>query len=372
MVYREPQRNECDPERPSVRPRGAQAGLRSAKQIASVQLDVVPFLEAVDQWIMFRDPPYHTRVRSVLMPFFSRKALASTYEERAQTINALCRNLKDRASLDVMRDFALPLAVDGVCRLVGIPVLDHSLIREWSIPLVRTLDLKRDQEIYSVASVIIREFWTYIKIRFAERRRKLGDDLLSGLATAVAQGIITEREAIASVILILVTRQETTRNLICNGALALPQNPTQLDLLQQHPELAARAVEETLRCDSPIHMAGRITLESANIAGIKFCAGDPVICCLAAANRDPEGFPEVDRFDITREAVSHISFGGGIHVCLGIGVSRMVAAEAFRALAQLMTRFELATTHPRWRNTILFRSLEVLPITQRPPISCAS
>jgi cytochrome P450 len=149
--------------------------------------------------------------------------------------------------------------------------------------------------------------------------------------------------------------------LICNGVLSLLRHRDALTALAEHPtERSGAIVEETLRFESPVHLAGRVVREDVECEGYRFCEGDSVVCCLAAANRDPQAVADPDRFDPSRPKIRHVSFGSGIHACLGVGLARHEARAAFEALAPILRRAELIDAEPAWRRSVLFRSLETL------------
>jgi cytochrome P450 len=226
------------------------------------------------------------------------------------------------------------------------------------------LDVKRDAGVYVQAAQAACALRAYIGEQLARTAVSAASasDAPNVLA-ALGHGALTREEAIDSIVLILVTGQETSRNLICNGALSLLSDRSALAFFAERPaERAAAVVEETLRYESPVHLAGRVAREDFECEGHRFCEGDAIVCCLAAANRDPQAVDEPNRFDPSRAKIRHVSFGAGIHACLGVGLARHEARAAFEALAPLMARAELVDETPRWRRSVLFRSLETLRI----------
>jgi cytochrome P450 len=318
----------------------------------------------VDHWVMFRDPPYHTALRSALSKAFSHEALERMREHAGQAAKAMASQLDKRATIDLMHDFAVPYVLDCLCRFVGIPAADAPLIRLWARPLAQVLDVKRDAGVYVQAAQAACALRAYIGEQLARTAVSAASasDAPNVLA-ALGHGALTREEAIDSIVLILVTGQETSRNLICNGALSLLSDRSALAFFAERPaERAAAVVEETLRYESPVHLAGRVAREDFECEGHRFCEGDAIVCCLAAANRDPQAVDEPNRFDPSRAKIRHVSFGAGIHACLGVGLARHEARAAFEALAPLMARAELVDETPRWRRSVLFRSLETLRI----------
>jgi cytochrome P450 len=326
----------------------------------------------VDHWVMFRDPPYHTALRAVLSKAFSHEALECMRDHCGLAAKAMAARLDKRATIDLMNDFASPYVLDCLCRFVGIPAADAPLIRLWARPLAQVLDVKRDAAVYVQAAEAACALRAYIGDQLtraavpgaSSTSASYGPALLTALGHELANGgSLTREEAIDSILLILVTGQETSRNLLCNGALSLLSHRSALAFFAERPaERVAAVVEESLRFESPVHLAGRVAREDIECQGHRFCEGDAIVCCLAAANRDPEAVDEPDRFDPSRAKIRHASFGAGIHACLGVGLARHEARAAFEALAPLMAQAELVDETPQWRRSVLFRSLETLRV----------
>ena len=204
----------------------------------------------------------------------------------------------------------------------------------------------------------------YFSNLFARRREKPGDDLLSALLQVRddADGRLTEDELYANVSLLFTAGHETTTNLIGNGLLALQRNPDQWKLLVSDPSLAANAVEELLRYDSSVQLTGRKVSVDTEIGDQKIGRGEDVMCLLGAANRDPAVYADPERLDITRKNIRPLSFGGGIHTCLGAQLARLEGEIAFRALATRLPGLALDDSeNPEWKPTITLRRLERLP-----------
>ena len=196
------------------------------------------------------------------------------------------------------------------------------------------------------------------------RRRQPGEDLTTQLVQAEERGSkLSNEELTANVILLFGAGHETTVNLIGNGLLALHRNPDQLKLLREDPSLTAGAVEELLRYDSSVQVTGRTTLENVDeIGGIALAKGQSVICLLGSANRDPAVYADPDRLDITRADVRPLSFGGGIHYCLGAQLARIEGEIAIATLLRRLPRLQLDDPeHPDWRKTFVLRGLNALP-----------
>jgi len=196
-----------------------------------------------------------------------------------------------------------------------------------------------------------------------ERRKNPREDLLSALLSAEEHDQkLSQEEVIALCVLIFIAGHETTQNLIGNGLLGLLRHPDQLELLRSDPLLTRNAIEELLRYDSPVQLTGRSALTDVEVGGRTIKKGQEAVVLLGAGNRDPAVFNDPDRLDITREKVSVLSFGGGVHFCLGAPLARLEGQIAFRALLERFPKLELATDEPEFRETLTLRGLKSLPV----------
>jgi cytochrome P450 len=267
--------------------------------------------------------------------------------------------------MDLIADFAFRLPVIVICDMLGIPVEDREVFFASSRDGGRLLDLApltsdeiKQQNASNLATV------EYFHRLFELRRREPGNDLTTQLVHAEEEGNkLSNEELTANIILLFGAGHETTVNLIGNGLLALHRNPDQLRLLQSDPSLAANAVEELLRYDSSVQVTGRTTIEDVDdIGGIPLAKGQSVVCLLGSANRDPAVYPDPDRLDITRADVRPLSFGGGIHYCLGAQLARIEGEVAIATLLRRLPNLRLDDAdHPDWRQTFVLRGLNKLP-----------
>ena len=321
-------------------------------------------LEHVDRWVMFRDPPYHSHLRAPLAGFFSSQNAATYAFRREALVHAHLEQLRDRTAFDAVSDFAVPLARASLAMISGIRETELAALYSWTSHLARVLDLKRDRASYSISGAIAQDFGNRLRRRLTTSGSGDGRSLRAWLIELTHSGELTQEEAVSTLMLILVTGQETTRNVIANGILSLLQNPTQLALLAEQPALADSCVEEILRFAPAVHLAGRIALEDVELCGTRVLRGDPVVACLASANRDPQITCAPDDFIITRPRIRHVAFGSGIHLCLGLWFARGIASDAFRIMAPMLAEIRLSGP-PVWRPMILFRSLAKLPVERR-------
>jgi cytochrome P450 len=320
----------------------------------------------VENWMLFRDPPTHTRLRSLVTKAFTPRAVQAL---RSQ-IEAAADDLLDRAldrgrEMDLIADFAFPLPVTVIALILGVRPEDRGQFREWSMALAKAIDLDKglDPEIGALADRATRGLGDYLRVIVAERRQAPADDLISGLLAAEEGGIrLTEEELIATLVLLLVAGHETTVNLIGNGTIALLRNPDQLARLRDAPDLMTGAVEELLRYDSPVQITFRFVFEEIELRGKTIRPGEWVGFVLGSANRDPAVYPDPDRLDVGRTVGRTAAFGMGIHFCLGAPLARLEGEVAFRALLTRCPDLRLATEAPDWRSGIVLRGLKSLPV----------
>jgi len=315
--------------------------------------------------LLFMDPPDHTRLRGLVARAFTPRRIedlrAATEGITTELIEAMAQQ---RGTVDLIEAFAYPLPVRVICTLLGVPARDEAIFTDWSRGLARSVDpsILRTADIEAAIADARQGIQAYMGELLAERRRKLGDDLLSALAAVDVDGdSITAREIVSLAQLLLVAGHETTVNLIGNGALALLRAPDQFALLKQRPELIGPAVDEFLRFDGPVQINQRVAMEDLDLFGHKVSKGDELMLILGAANRDPAAFPDPHRLDVTRDARKHVAFGGGIHHCLGAALARMEGVIAFKALLEAFPAMTLAAA-PTRRPTFTLRGLETLLI----------
>jgi len=319
-----------------------------------------PALRQLFTSMLLRNPPDHTRLRRLVSGTFTARRVQAL----RPAIAAMVDDLLDRldGSADFIDAFAFPLPVNVIGELLGVPEPDRAqfqgLVRDWTQVLevidggvLRTAD---------PAAATIRD---YLADLAAQRRRNPGTDLLSALVAAEDAGDqLTEDELLTTAALLFAAGFETTTNLLGNGLVALLRNPDQLALLRERPDLAPAAVEELLRYDSPVQIVGRLVMAPLEIAGVGIEAGERVVAYLGAGNRDPERFPDPDRLILDRRDNAPLSFGGGIHYCLGAPLARLEAQVAFPALVGRFPRLAL-DGEPVRRNSLSIRGYTRVRIT---------
>lgn len=310
------------------------------------------------------DPPDHTRMRGLVAKAFTARRVERLRPRVEEIAGALLDGIAARGEADLIEDLAVPLPIQVICEMLGVPASDRGRFREWTAVLtVPALTAEARAHRREVA----RAFTGYLREVIAERRARPEDDLVSALIAARdGDAALTEAEMVNSIGLLLIAGHETTVNLIGNGVLALLRAPGQLDLLRRRPELLPSAVEELLRFDGPLEWASqRIALEDMEIAGTPIPKGAWVHVSLGAADRDPAVFEAPDRLDVTRAPKRHVAFGHGIHFCLGAPLARL---EGRIAIGGLLDRFPgLALAVPpadlrHHRTGSIVRGLVSLPV----------
>jgi cytochrome P450 len=315
-----------------------------------------------------RDPPDHTRLRSLVTKVFTPRAIAALEPVIIGLVDAALDQIAEAGHGDVVEALAFPLPFEVISRMLGVPPTDTARVRALSGMIVRSLDVVTDPEVHKAIGEATEELDAVAAEMITWKRENPADDLLSALIAAEDQGDkLSDEELVSLVELLFIAGHETTVGLIAGGALALLRNPDQLALLRAHPELSANAVEELLRYVSPAQHSRRITIRPYTVRGRKLPAGTFVLAILASANRDERFWgPDADQLDLRREnARQHVSFGAGPHHCLGASLARL---EARVVIERLVRRFpDLAFDgdigQVEWNGRINLRSPAKLPVT---------
>ncbi len=284
--------------------------------------------------MVFRDPPDHTRLRRLVSHAFTPKALAAHEPLIERAVDALLTEKMAGGSMDLIADFTYLLPLSVIAALMGVPTDETAQFRRWSSAVTASLEPTTPPAVIDAGNAAVAEFKDYFDRLAQERRRRPGSDILSLLVQAEDEGDrLTGLDLVHNAAFLLNAGHETTSNLVGNGINALFDNPAQMALLRQHPELAESAVEEMLRYDSPLQIGGRLPTETVTFQDTAIPAGTFIWISNGAANRDDAVFPDADRFDIARDnSARHVAFGHGIHLCLGASLARLEAKIAVRAL----------------------------------------
>ncbi len=312
------------------------------------------------------DPPDHTRQRGLVSRAFTPRRIEDLRARIGVLVDERLDDLADAGTGDAMTLLADPLPVSVISEMLGVPQTDWPEIRTLVSDLVQSLEPSANVEELKASEAAGATMFEYFSGLVAERRADPRDDLLSGLVEAHDEhDRLSEGEILAVANLLFAAGAETTTNLIGNGLNALFDHPDQLDRLWSDPSLVPTAVEEILRYDSPVQLDGRACLEDAEVAGVRFEAGDRLLTLLGAANRDPDHFEDPERFDIGRSGAPIMSFASGIHYCLGANLARVEGQEVFAGLIRRFDRIQPAGDRP-YRRRLVLRGLEHCPVTVTP------
>ena len=323
-----------------------------------------PPMEGYEPSVGSLDPPDHTRLRRLVSGSFTARLMERSRPWARALVNEVLDRAEQRGGLELVEELAYPLTMTVFNHTLGLPQADAPRFREWTGRLVRLLDplALQDDGVGPAIRTVEDQMMGYLAGVVADRRREPRDDLISALIAADEDGdVLSERELVLVLEFLLIAGYETTARLIGNGILALLLHPDQLALLRDRPELIGSAVEELLRWDAPTQLTLRVAREDCELGGRPVRRGQGVAGLIGAANRDPEQFPDPDRLDLARSPNPHLSFGHGVHFCLGAPLARLDAQVAIGELVRRFPRLRLAGEPVRGQ-TIMVRGLTSLPL----------
>jgi cytochrome P450 len=330
-----------------------------------------PFAEMMLQQMLFMDAPMHARLRGLCSVAFTPRKVEALRNVIQSIADDLLDKVESQGSLDMISDFASPFPAIVTARMLGVPVDDHRQLGAWVIDLAEVLgNFQHHPD--RVAEIVqsLQDLKSYVADRINEQRARPNDGLISSLMAAEVDGQrLTEEEVIASTIITMIGGHETTTNLIASGFLSLLRNPTSLELFRLQPEIAATAVEELLRFESPVQHTARIAPADMKLGGKTIRKGARVVAVLAAANRDPLRFPEPDQLDLRRTDNRHAAFGWGAHFCFGAPLARIEGQIAFNTLLRRLRNPVLLQDILEWRENAGLRGLTSLRIGFDPVFS---
>jgi cytochrome P450 len=309
------------------------------------------------------EPPKHTRLRSLLVKAFNKNKIDSLKPDVEQITQRLLDEievkLQTEGSFDAIGDFAEPLPVKVIAKLLGFPDEDEHLLRPWSQAIVKMYEVNPSPQVQLEAQQASQEFADYVKGLMEDRKRNPGTDLISDLAAVEEDGErLNAQELIATCVLLLNAGHEASVNGFGNGLVALMNNEEQLNLYRSNPYgLAATAIDEFIRFDAPLHLFERTATEDTEIGGVTIPEGQKIAALLGSANRDETVFENPTTMDITRSPNPHIGFGAGIHFCIGAPLARMEMTTSLPALFAKYPNLELAA-EPKRRPGFVLRGYE--------------
>jgi cytochrome P450 len=319
------------------------------------------------QSMLFRDPPHHTRLRDAVSRAFTPRAVEALRPRIEARADALLDLTASSGRMDVVADLAEPLPRTVIGELLGIPEAQRPACAAWSAAVARSLDalpIPEDRSLVAEGQTARRLLGGYVRELIASRRADLGSDLVSTLIEAADRdGLLSDSELVAMIVLLLVAGTETSVSLIGTTVWALLRHPEELARLREAPWLLPAAVEEAVRWESPVQRTWRIAMAEVAVSNHTIPRGALVVLLLGAANRDPGRFAEPDRFEVLRRDLGHVAFGGGVHVCLGAALARLETQVAIGALVRRQPGLRLVNEQAVWRPTATLRGLTTLQVT---------
>jgi len=334
-----------------------------------------PFADMMRRQMLFMDPPMHTRLRGICSAAFTPRRVESMRHAIESIANELLDKVSSAGRMDLLADFAMPFPAIVTATMLGVPVEDHRQLGAWVIDLAEVLgNFQHHPD--RVAEIVrsLADFKNYVAARMEEERRQPTNGLIYALMTSEVDGQrLTDDEVIVNTIITLIGGHETTTNLIASGFLTLLRQPAAFEQLRSHPEIVASAVEELLRFEAPVQHTARIAPADMQLAGKTIQKGSRVVAGLAAANRDPQRFPDPDRLDLLRPDNRHLAFGWAAHFCFGAPLARMEGQIAFNTIMRRLRHPVLLDTKLEWRENAGLRGLTSLRIGFDPasPEACA-
>jgi cytochrome P450 len=323
-----------------------------------------PAIASLAHTMLVLDPPDHTRLRGLVNKAFTARRVADMRPRIRRIVDEQLDRVIDKGEMDVMRDLAHRLPVIVICDMLGIPEDHRAPFLAGSSVNGRILEpVPMSRQELDEANRNTQMAGVYFKQLCELRRREPQDDLTTELVRAEEAGDkLSPEELEANMGLLFGAGHETTTNLIGNGLLALHRQPDQWERIKADPSLIPNAIEELLRYDSSVQLTGRVANAEVELSGVKLAPQDSVIALLGAANRDPAQYPDPEKLDVGREHIRPMSFGGGIHHCLGAQLARLEAELVFTALIERMPDISLPEKDtPAWRRSFTLRGLSRLP-----------
>jgi cytochrome P450 len=325
-----------------------------------------PWVEWTRRSIVMVDPPVHTRLRSLVNRAFTPRRVDEMHETTVKIAHELSDVAADAGTVELVHDWARVLPLRVICTMLGVPSVDQEQMGVWTEALSAASGMPTEENRIA-GNAAMAEFNAYVVEQVATRRANPRDDLFTALIEAEAVDDRLDRdELVAMVVQLLFAGHETSRNLIGNLVYRLLEHPGEMERLRSDPGLVVSAVEESLRYDPPITFTSRIAHEDLELCGWPVSAGQLVVLFLTAANFDPDRFADPYRFDVTRPDNRHLSFGWGIHHCLGANLARVEGAVAVTTLLDRFARIELTGEPSQWTAFTPLRGRERLDLALTP------
>jgi cytochrome P450 len=324
---------------------------------------LAPFWYLIRNGMLDREPPDHTRLRRLVSKAFTPRRVAELRPTIQRIADRLVDDLTTAGGGDLIAAVAEPLPVAVIAEMLGVPRTDEHLLRPWSADICGMYELNPTREAADVAVKACEEFSAYLRTLARSRRREPRDDLITALVQVQDEGDrLSEDELIGTCVLLLNAGHEATVNVTGNGWWTLFRHPQQLTALRRDPSLLPTAIEELMRFDTPLQMFERWVLEDIDVRDVSIPRGSEVALVFGSANHDPEVFVEPGRLDLSRVDNPHLSFGAGIHFCLGAPLARLELEVSFGTLLRRAPKLQLVS-EPEWKAGYIIRGLHELRVT---------
>jgi hypothetical protein len=325
---------------------------------------LAPIAEVMVKQMLFLDPPTHTRIRTLASCAFTPQRVEVLRAHIRDIVRSLLDAVVSKGRMDAIADLAEPLPYTVTAEMLGVPVEDAPQLKVWSQDFAEMLgNFQHNPDRVPRVRRTVHEMTGYVNSAIQEIRRHPREGLIHSFLTVEVDGDrFTDEEVVANTIITMVGGQETTTNLIGNGVLTLLRNPGELKRLKSDYSLIPSAVEEMLRYDPPSQLTARLAPDDLELGGKKILKRQAVIAVMAAGNRDPERFPEPDRFDVTRKDNRHLSFGWAAHFCFGAALARIEGQVAFEEMLRRLPSWSLCGNRLVWRTNLGLRGLTALPL----------
>ena len=335
-------------------------------QLSTMGLSALnPIATVMVKQMLFMDAPAHTRLRGLASAAFTPQRVAALRSHIQEIAESLIDKVQERGGMDIIADFAAPLPAIVTAEMLGVPTEDHVNLKKWSADFAEMLgNFQHNPDRVSRVLASTNNLVTYFQEAIKGMREHPKEGLIHSLMTAEMDGDrLSEEEIVANCIVTMVGGQETTTNLIGSGLFTLLRNRGQFRQLLDNRDIISSAVEELLRYESPSQHTGRIAREDVDLGGKKIRKGQAVMAIMAAANRDPQRFPDPDRLILDRKDNKHLAFGWSSHFCFGAPLARMEGQISFEVLLRRLKNLELTSEPLTWRENSGLRGLTALPVT---------
>lgn len=324
-----------------------------------------PMFDVLQHWMVFNDPPNHTRLRGLVNRAFTPKAVAALRPRIEEVVNEQVEQIRDRGSADLIQDFAFPIPAVVIAEMMGVPAEERDLFKDWSDAIMALVfgaagtPGRREQ-----AQSSMLELTAYLQEMVNHFRANPAENLISDLIQAQEDDDrLSDEEIVSTCTLVLFGGHETTTNLIGNGTRALLQFPDQKQRLIDQPDLIGTAIEELLRFDGPSKMEVRRAMADIEIRDKTIAEGDQIYFVQSAANRDPDQFDDPNQLDVGRHPNRHCGFGFGIHYCMGAPIARLEGAIAIDALIRALPGLRIGPEPEVWHPTLISRGMQSFPVS---------